>query len=128
MFIAVVDVDCTPGNAMLDDIEPITVILPAVVDMIPELVVPAFTLPSTLTVPVEALLIAYPLTAVTLPVTIIVPVELLSIPRPPAPDVTLPDMMNVPVDKFPRTAIGCTGDPTILPVIVTIAAALLSIV
>ncbi len=101
MFIAVVDVDCTPGNDMLEDTGPITVILPAVVDMIPELPIPAVTLPDTLTMPVDALFIPYPLTAVTLPVTIIVPVELLSIPKPPAPDVTLPDMMHVPVDKLP---------------------------
>ena len=128
VFIAVVDVDCTPGNDMLEDTGPIIVILPAVVDMIPELPVPAVTLPETLTIPVDALLIPYPPTAVTLPVTIIVPVELLSIPRPPAPDVTLPEIITVPVDKFPITACGCTDEPIILPVIVIIEAALVSIV
>ena len=127
-FVAVALVDDIPGNDMLDDIGPITVILPAVVDIIPELLVPAVTLPDTLIIPVDALLIPYPLTAVTLPVTITVPVELLSIPRPPAPDVTLPEIMTVPVDKFPITATGCTDEPMILPVIVIIEAALVSIV
>ena len=120
MFIAVVEVDCTPGNDMLDDIGPvISKMLAPVVD-IADPPIPAVTLPVIrIVVAVEVIMAAAVEEPITLPVTINVTFEPIDIPGAVlVPPNTLPDIIIV--ELRPELPIPYAVFPTPITLPVTI--------
>ena len=101
-FVAVVEVDDTPTAAMLEEIVPRTIIVPAVVELIvATAAAPERTLPEIINVPMDEFdMVVNALTSLpkTLPVTVTMPVLAFSIAGPPilVGPITFPFTLRLP--------------------------------